>query len=75
MTGKLMYEEPPVLLSKKTLVDRYVVYPKPDNDDTYIKFSTQGVFPHGIDIIQAANYFSLGNRNQAFLEISIEIAQ
>ncbi|KAH8549512.1 armadillo-type protein [Umbelopsis sp. PMI_123] len=35
----------------------------------------QGVFPNGIDIIQAANYYSLGNRNQAFLEISVEIAQ
>jgi len=35
----------------------------------------QGVFPHGINIIQAANYYSLGNRNQAFLEISIDIAQ
>ncbi|KAI8577490.1 hypothetical protein K450DRAFT_212781 [Umbelopsis ramanniana AG] len=35
----------------------------------------QGVFPFGIDIIQAANYYSLGNRNQAFLDISVEIAR
>ncbi|KAG2186104.1 hypothetical protein INT43_002542 [Umbelopsis isabellina] len=35
----------------------------------------QGVFAHGIDIIQTANYFSLGNRNHSFLYVSLEIAQ
>lgn len=35
----------------------------------------QGIFPHGIDIIQNADYFSLGNRNNAFLKISVDIAQ
>jgi hypothetical protein len=35
----------------------------------------QGIFPHGIEIIQAADYFSVGNRNNAFLNIAIEIAK
>ncbi|KAG2190201.1 hypothetical protein INT46_006400 [Mucor plumbeus] len=35
----------------------------------------QGIFPHGIDIIQKADYFSLGNRNNAFLSISNDIAK
>ncbi|PHZ15957.1 ARM repeat-containing protein [Rhizopus microsporus ATCC 52813] len=35
----------------------------------------QGIFPHGIDIIQVADYFSVGNRNNAFLNIAAEIAK
>ncbi|KAG2210327.1 hypothetical protein INT47_003312 [Mucor saturninus] len=35
----------------------------------------QGIFPHGIEIIQNADYFSLGNRNNAFLYISLDIAK
>jgi hypothetical protein len=35
----------------------------------------QGIFPHGIEIIQNADYFSLGNRNNAFLNISCDIAK
>ncbi|KAI8979034.1 armadillo-type protein [Pilobolus umbonatus] len=35
----------------------------------------QGIFPHGIEIIQKADYFSVGNRNNAFLNIAIEIAE
>ncbi|KAI8636410.1 tubulin folding cofactor D C terminal-domain-containing protein [Parasitella parasitica] len=35
----------------------------------------QGIFPHGIDIIQKADYFSLGNRNNAFLSIAYDIAK
>ncbi|RCH91991.1 hypothetical protein CU098_001782, partial [Rhizopus stolonifer] len=35
----------------------------------------QGIFPHGIDIIQKADYFSLGNRNNAFLSIAFDIAR
>ncbi|KAI9247117.1 armadillo-type protein [Helicostylum pulchrum] len=35
----------------------------------------QGIFPHGIEIIQNADYFSLGNRNNAFLSISFDIAK
>eukprot|EP01084_Bolivina_argentea_P309179 534770_1 len=31
-------------------------------------------FPHGIDIITAANFFTLGNRTTAYLDISIKIA-
>lgn len=33
-----------------------------------------GGVAHGIDIITAADYFSLGNRQQAYLEISKTIA-
>lgn len=35
----------------------------------------QGIFPHGIEIIQMADYFSLGNRNTSFLTIAAEIAK
>ncbi|RUS22812.1 hypothetical protein BC937DRAFT_86672 [Endogone sp. FLAS-F59071] len=35
----------------------------------------QGIFPHGIDIIQAADYFSVGNRVNAFLKVSLQIAK
>ncbi|RUP45119.1 armadillo-type protein [Jimgerdemannia flammicorona] len=34
-----------------------------------------GIFPHGIDIIQAADYFSVGNRVNAFLKVSLHIAK
>ncbi|CAG8498625.1 14423_t:CDS:10 [Ambispora leptoticha] len=34
----------------------------------------QGIFPHGIDIITTADYFTVGNRTNAFLEISVKIA-
>lgn len=33
-----------------------------------------GGVAHGIDIITAADYFSLGNRQQAYLEISKTVA-
>ncbi|KAI9499220.1 tubulin folding cofactor D C terminal-domain-containing protein [Zychaea mexicana] len=35
----------------------------------------QGIFPCGIDIIQLADYFSLGNRSNAFLSVAFEIAK
>ena len=35
----------------------------------------QGTFPHGIDILTAADYFTIGNRSKAFLDVSIEIAR
>eukprot|EP00742_Colponemidia_sp_Colp-10_P003876 GILJ01004127.1.p1 GENE.GILJ01004127.1~~GILJ01004127.1.p1 ORF type:complete len:1237 (-),score=209.83 GILJ01004127.1:67-3777(-) len=35
----------------------------------------QGQFPHGIDILTAADYFTLGNRSNAFLDISVFVAQ
>ncbi|XP_053552317.1 tubulin-specific chaperone D-like, partial [Bombina bombina] len=34
----------------------------------------QGTFPHGIDILTAADYFSVGNRTNCFLNISVFIA-
>lgn len=35
----------------------------------------QGTFPHGIDILTAADYFTVGVRNNAYLNISVYIAQ
>ncbi|KAJ3152343.1 hypothetical protein HDU86_005872 [Geranomyces michiganensis] len=35
----------------------------------------QGLFPHGIDIVTAADYFAVGNRSAAFLDIAVKIAQ
>ncbi|XP_053566294.1 tubulin-specific chaperone D [Bombina bombina] len=34
----------------------------------------EGTFPHGIDILTAADYFSVGNRTNCFLNISVFIA-
>ncbi|ORX85382.1 ARM repeat-containing protein [Anaeromyces robustus] len=34
----------------------------------------QGLFPHGIDIITKADYFTVGNRNECFRTISCDIA-
>ncbi|TPX36633.1 hypothetical protein SmJEL517_g01309 [Synchytrium microbalum] len=35
----------------------------------------QGIFPHGIDIVTLADYFTVGNRNHSFLEISVEVSK
>lgn len=35
----------------------------------------QGNFPHGIDIIAAADYFEVGVRSNAFLKISVHVAK
>ncbi|XP_078140613.1 tubulin-specific chaperone D [Centroberyx gerrardi] len=34
----------------------------------------QGTFPHGIDIVTAADYFAVGNLNNCYLTISVYIA-
>ncbi|KAJ3002241.1 hypothetical protein HKX48_002419, partial [Thoreauomyces humboldtii] len=34
----------------------------------------QGLFPHGIDIVTEADYFAVGNRQSAFLDIAVSIA-
>ncbi|XP_063817074.1 tubulin-specific chaperone D [Pseudophryne corroboree] len=34
----------------------------------------QGTFPHGIDILTAADYFAVGNRANCFLNISVFVA-
>ncbi|XP_062389202.1 tubulin-specific chaperone D [Sardina pilchardus] len=34
----------------------------------------QGTFPHGIDILTAADYFAVGNLNNCYLSISVYIA-
>ncbi|NWR35105.1 TBCD protein, partial [Tachuris rubrigastra] len=36
--------------------------------------STYGTFPHGIDILTAADYFAVGNRVNCYLTISVYIA-
>uniref|UniRef100_A0A673JQF0 Tubulin-specific chaperone D n=1 Tax=Sinocyclocheilus rhinocerous TaxID=307959 RepID=A0A673JQF0_9TELE len=36
--------------------------------------SPQGTFPHGIDIVTAADYFTVGNLNNCYLTISVYIA-
>uniref|UniRef100_A0A672MDV1 Tubulin-specific chaperone D n=1 Tax=Sinocyclocheilus grahami TaxID=75366 RepID=A0A672MDV1_SINGR len=36
--------------------------------------SPQGTFPHGIDILTAADYFTVGNLNNCYLTISVYIA-
>ena len=35
----------------------------------------QGNVPHGIDIVTAADYFAVGNRANAYLGVSVFIAQ
>ncbi|MBN3310433.1 TBCD protein, partial [Amia calva] len=35
----------------------------------------QGTFPHGIDILTAADYFSVGNRTNCYLTISVYVAR
>ncbi|KAJ3277479.1 hypothetical protein HK104_003260, partial [Borealophlyctis nickersoniae] len=35
----------------------------------------QGIFPHGIDIVTTADYFAIGNRAHAFLDVAVEIAK
>ncbi|TPX61395.1 hypothetical protein SpCBS45565_g07278 [Spizellomyces sp. 'palustris'] len=35
----------------------------------------QGLFPHGIEIVTAADYFSVGNRTNAFLDVAVDIAR
>ncbi|CAG8526298.1 11369_t:CDS:10, partial [Scutellospora calospora] len=35
----------------------------------------QGIFPHGIEIVTTADYFTVGNRVNAFLDISVKIAE
>ncbi|XP_006635580.2 tubulin-specific chaperone D [Lepisosteus oculatus] len=34
----------------------------------------QGTFPHGIDVLTAADYFAVGNRTNCYLNISVYIA-
>ena len=35
----------------------------------------QGTFPHGIDILTTADYFAVGSRQNAYLNISVFIGQ
>ncbi|EDV27936.1 uncharacterized protein TRIADDRAFT_21306, partial [Trichoplax adhaerens] len=35
----------------------------------------QGTFPHGIDVITAADFFSIGHRVNAYLNVSVNLAQ
>ena len=33
----------------------------------------QGTFPHGIDILTMADYFSVGNLSHVYLEVSVKV--
>lgn len=35
----------------------------------------QGAFPHGIEILTTVDYFAVGNRSNAFLKLSVEVAK
>eukprot|EP00118_Oscarella_pearsei_P021637 m.243932 g.243932 ORF g.243932 m.243932 type:complete len:1220 (+) comp40242_c1_seq17:38-3697(+) len=35
----------------------------------------QGVFPHGIEIVTAADFFAVGIRSEAYLQLSLDIAR
>lgn len=35
----------------------------------------QGIFPHGIEILTQADYFTVGNRSHCYLDLSVYIAQ
>lgn len=35
----------------------------------------QGTFPHGIEILTTVDYFAVGNRTNAFLNLSVEVGQ
>ena len=35
----------------------------------------QGTFPHGIDILTTADYFAVGTRSNAYLNLSVYVAQ
>jgi hypothetical protein len=34
----------------------------------------QGIYPHGIQIVQVADYFAVGNRGRAFTSVATEVA-
>ena len=35
----------------------------------------QGIYPHGIQIVQVADYFAVGNRGRAFTSVAGDVAR
>lgn len=57
-----------------TVFDRNVTCRKAASAAFQENVGRQGTFPHGIDIITAADYFTVGNLNNCYLTISVYIA-
>lgn len=58
-----------------TLFDREVKCRRAASAAFQENVGRQGTFPHGIEIVTTADYFSVGIRQNAFLKISIFVAQ
>ncbi|TRY90297.1 hypothetical protein DNTS_012375 [Danionella cerebrum] len=57
-----------------TVFDRDVTCRKAASAAFQENVGRQGTFPHGIDILTAADYFTVGNLNSCYLYISVYIA-
>lgn len=57
-----------------TVFDRNVTCRKAASAAFQENVGRQGTFPHGIDILTAADYFTVGNLNNCYLTISVYIA-
>ncbi|KAF2978912.1 hypothetical protein EK904_010599, partial [Melospiza melodia maxima] len=67
----LIAEELLLLPSRRMLGDRYGDFPA---SSFICALEVTGTFPHGIDILTAADYFAVGNRVNCYLTISVYIA-
>ncbi|XP_030646101.1 tubulin-specific chaperone D [Chanos chanos] len=56
------------------IFDRNVTCRKAASASFQENVGRQGTFPHGIDILTAADYFTVGNLNNCYLSISVFIA-
>ncbi|XP_067313008.1 tubulin-specific chaperone D [Pseudorasbora parva] len=57
-----------------TVFDRNITCRKAASAAFQENVGRQGTFPHGIDIVTAADYFTVGNLNNCYLTISVYIA-
>uniref|UniRef100_A0A8C1BHJ3 Tubulin-specific chaperone D n=1 Tax=Cyprinus carpio carpio TaxID=630221 RepID=A0A8C1BHJ3_CYPCA len=57
-----------------TVFDRNITCRKAASAAFQENVGRQGTFPHGIDIVTAADYFTVGNVNNCYLTISVYIA-
>ncbi|XP_052408578.1 tubulin-specific chaperone D [Carassius gibelio] len=57
-----------------TVFDRNITCRKAASAAFQENVGRQGTFPHGIDILTAADYFTVGNLNNCYLTISVYIA-
>ncbi|KAI7803484.1 putative tubulin-specific chaperone D [Triplophysa rosa] len=57
-----------------TLFDRNITCRKAASAAFQENVGRQGTFPHGIDIVTAADYFTVGNLNNCYLTISVYVA-